>query len=197
MRPRMLMTIDESGKLLPVSVRVGQAVDIVAQVHHSWPNRSYHPLYSPWKAFQPYDYYVPSTHVTESTSNSSSADRPIVVLQICFIVSQQLLLHRSIVKECKWHNDCMTALKDSQQRGWESFTHSQLILISSCTLMHAVCKAIQGCHWINLVMKLGALILSSITPKLNKRCALLYSHSRSLQTCMFQSKHAWMEVWQQ
>ncbi len=32
MRPRMLMTIDEEGKLLPVSVRVGQAVDVVAQV---------------------------------------------------------------------------------------------------------------------------------------------------------------------
>lgn len=32
MRPRMLMTIDEDGKMLPVSVRVGQAVDVVAQV---------------------------------------------------------------------------------------------------------------------------------------------------------------------
>jgi hypothetical protein len=32
MRPRMLMTIDEDGKLLPVTVRVGQAVDVVAQV---------------------------------------------------------------------------------------------------------------------------------------------------------------------
>ncbi|GAB4816037.1 hypothetical protein N2152v2_003083 [Parachlorella kessleri] len=31
MRPRMLMTVDESGKLLPVPVRVGQAVDVVAQ----------------------------------------------------------------------------------------------------------------------------------------------------------------------
>lgn len=31
MRPRSLMTVDEEGKLLPVSVRVGQAVDVVAQ----------------------------------------------------------------------------------------------------------------------------------------------------------------------
>ncbi len=33
MRPRMLMTVDTAGKLLPVSVRVGQAIDTVAQVH--------------------------------------------------------------------------------------------------------------------------------------------------------------------
>ena len=32
MRPRMLMTVDVEGKLLPVSVRVGQAIDTVAQV---------------------------------------------------------------------------------------------------------------------------------------------------------------------
>eukprot|EP00798_Chlamydomonas_sp_ICE-L_P009842 gene9842-7728_t len=31
MKPRMLMTLDEEGKLLPTSVRVGQAVDVVAQ----------------------------------------------------------------------------------------------------------------------------------------------------------------------
>ncbi|KAK9903923.1 hypothetical protein WJX75_000553 [Coccomyxa subellipsoidea] len=31
MRPRMLMTVDTAGKLLPVSVRVGQAIDTVAQ----------------------------------------------------------------------------------------------------------------------------------------------------------------------
>lgn len=31
MKPRMLMTLDEEGALLPVSVRVGQAVDVVAQ----------------------------------------------------------------------------------------------------------------------------------------------------------------------
>jgi 26S proteasome regulatory subunit N1 len=31
MRPRMLMTVDEDGVMLPVSVRVGQAVDVVAQ----------------------------------------------------------------------------------------------------------------------------------------------------------------------
>ncbi|CAK0782745.1 hypothetical protein CVIRNUC_005940 [Coccomyxa viridis] len=31
MRPRMLMTVDVEGKLLPVSVRVGQAIDTVAQ----------------------------------------------------------------------------------------------------------------------------------------------------------------------
>jgi 26S proteasome regulatory subunit N1 len=31
MKPRMLMTLDEEGKLLPVSARVGQAVDVVAQ----------------------------------------------------------------------------------------------------------------------------------------------------------------------
>ena len=32
LRPRMLMTLDADGKLLPVPVRVGQAVDTVAQV---------------------------------------------------------------------------------------------------------------------------------------------------------------------
>ena len=32
LRPRMLMTLDPEGKLLPVPVRVGQAVDTVAQV---------------------------------------------------------------------------------------------------------------------------------------------------------------------
>lgn len=32
LRPRMLMTLDAEGKLLPVPVRVGQAVDTVAQV---------------------------------------------------------------------------------------------------------------------------------------------------------------------
>lgn len=32
MRPRMLMTLDSEGRLLPVPVRVGQAVDVVAQV---------------------------------------------------------------------------------------------------------------------------------------------------------------------
>ena len=51
MRPRMLMTVDVEGKLLPVSVRVGQAIDTVAQVpgaplhhpHHcSDHNRSVH-----------------------------------------------------------------------------------------------------------------------------------------------------------
>jgi 26S proteasome regulatory subunit N1 len=31
MRPRMLMTVDEAGELLPVPVRVGQALDVVAQ----------------------------------------------------------------------------------------------------------------------------------------------------------------------
>jgi 26S proteasome regulatory subunit N1 len=32
MKPRMLMTLDEKGALLPVPVRVGLAVDVVAQV---------------------------------------------------------------------------------------------------------------------------------------------------------------------
>ena len=32
MKPRMLMTVDKDMTLLPVSVRVGQAVDVVAQV---------------------------------------------------------------------------------------------------------------------------------------------------------------------
>ena len=32
MRPRMLLTLDSEGQLLPVPVRVGQAVDVVAQV---------------------------------------------------------------------------------------------------------------------------------------------------------------------
>ena len=31
MRPRMLMTLDGEGALLPAPVRVGQAVDVVAQ----------------------------------------------------------------------------------------------------------------------------------------------------------------------
>lgn len=31
MKPRMLLTLDEEGKLLPVSARIGQAVDVVAQ----------------------------------------------------------------------------------------------------------------------------------------------------------------------
>ena len=31
-KPRMLMTVDKDMNLLPVSVRVGQAVDVVAQV---------------------------------------------------------------------------------------------------------------------------------------------------------------------
>lgn len=31
MKPRMLMAVDEAGALLPVPVRVGQAVDTVAQ----------------------------------------------------------------------------------------------------------------------------------------------------------------------
>ena len=31
MRPRMLLTVDEAGDLLPIQVRVGQAVDTVAQ----------------------------------------------------------------------------------------------------------------------------------------------------------------------
>ena len=31
MRPRMLMTLDPEGALLPTPVRVGQAVDVVAQ----------------------------------------------------------------------------------------------------------------------------------------------------------------------
>jgi 26S proteasome regulatory subunit N1 len=31
LRPRMLLTVDESGAMLPVPVRVGQAVDVVAQ----------------------------------------------------------------------------------------------------------------------------------------------------------------------
>jgi 26S proteasome regulatory subunit N1 len=30
-QPRMLMTVDEEGKPLPISVRVGQAVDVVGQ----------------------------------------------------------------------------------------------------------------------------------------------------------------------
>lgn len=34
MKPRMLMTVDKDMNLLPVSVRVGQAVDVVAQVRH-------------------------------------------------------------------------------------------------------------------------------------------------------------------
>ena len=39
MRPRMLMTVDAEGKLLPVSVRVGQAIDTVAQVlYPCWPS---------------------------------------------------------------------------------------------------------------------------------------------------------------
>ena len=33
MKPRMLMTVDKDMNLLPVSVRVGQAVDVVAQVN--------------------------------------------------------------------------------------------------------------------------------------------------------------------
>lgn len=37
MRPRMLMTVDEEGKLLPVSVRVGQAIDVVAQACPPFP----------------------------------------------------------------------------------------------------------------------------------------------------------------
>ena len=35
MKPRMLMTVDKDMNLLPVSVRVGQAVDVVAQVRCS------------------------------------------------------------------------------------------------------------------------------------------------------------------
>ena len=35
MRPRMLMTVDAEGKMLPVPVRVGQAIDTVAQVQHA------------------------------------------------------------------------------------------------------------------------------------------------------------------
>ena len=35
MKPRMLMTVDKDMNLLPVSVRVGQAVDVVAQVRGS------------------------------------------------------------------------------------------------------------------------------------------------------------------
>jgi len=31
MKPRMLLTLDEEGALLPAQVRVGQAVDVVAQ----------------------------------------------------------------------------------------------------------------------------------------------------------------------
>ncbi|KDD74396.1 hypothetical protein H632_c1344p1 [Helicosporidium sp. ATCC 50920] len=31
LRPRMLMTVDEAGEPLPAAVRVGQAVDVVAQ----------------------------------------------------------------------------------------------------------------------------------------------------------------------
>ena len=39
LRPRMLMTLDTEGKLLPVPVRVGQAVDTVAQVRcHCFPS---------------------------------------------------------------------------------------------------------------------------------------------------------------
>ena len=34
MKPRMLMTVDKDMNLLPVSVRVGQAVDVVAQVRN-------------------------------------------------------------------------------------------------------------------------------------------------------------------
>ncbi len=37
MRPRMLLTLDEKEQLLPVSVRVGQAVDTVAQVYSPSP----------------------------------------------------------------------------------------------------------------------------------------------------------------
>ena len=39
MRPRMLMTVDGEGKLLPVPVRVGQAIDTVAQVRDSYATR--------------------------------------------------------------------------------------------------------------------------------------------------------------
>lgn len=35
MKPRMLLTLDEDGKLLPVPCRVGAAVDTVAQVRNS------------------------------------------------------------------------------------------------------------------------------------------------------------------
>ena len=35
MKPRMLMTVDKDMNLLPVSVRVGQAVDVVAQVRQT------------------------------------------------------------------------------------------------------------------------------------------------------------------
>ena len=36
MRPRMLLTLDTQGQLLSCPVRVGQAVDVVAQVRPGW-----------------------------------------------------------------------------------------------------------------------------------------------------------------
>ena len=39
MKPRMLMTVDKDMNLLPVSVRVGQAVDVVAQVRRGCTHR--------------------------------------------------------------------------------------------------------------------------------------------------------------
>ena len=42
MRPRMLLTLDEQAQLLSCPVRVGQAVDVVAQVSPtSWPTHAY------------------------------------------------------------------------------------------------------------------------------------------------------------
>lgn len=40
MRPRMLLTLDSEGQLLPVPVRVGQAVDVVAQVCTRWVSKT-------------------------------------------------------------------------------------------------------------------------------------------------------------
>jgi len=37
MQPRMLMTLDEDMKPLPVTVRVGQSVDVVGQVRDPTP----------------------------------------------------------------------------------------------------------------------------------------------------------------
>ena len=45
MRPRMLMTVDAEGKLLPVSVRVGQAIDTVAQVGWSQASKLAHAVH--------------------------------------------------------------------------------------------------------------------------------------------------------
>ena len=48
MRPRMLMTVDAEGKLLPVPVRVGQAIDTVAQVPSGYLISLFLPSYCLW-----------------------------------------------------------------------------------------------------------------------------------------------------